>query len=65
MNTKYDHIKAGSGAVLIDPVAAFPTKRGAHGLYIAEVEVPPMKGSDRNKPCPCNSGRKFKRCHGR
>lgn len=23
-----------------------------------------MKGSDRNKPCPCGSGRKFKHCHG-
>ena len=24
-----------------------------------------MKGSDRNKPCPCGSGRKLKHCHGR
>ena len=23
-----------------------------------------MKGADRNKPCPCGSGRKFKRCCG-
>jgi hypothetical protein len=23
-----------------------------------------MKGSDRNKPCPCGSGEKFKYCHG-
>jgi hypothetical protein len=23
-----------------------------------------MKGSDRNRPCPCGSGKKFKRCHG-
>lgn len=24
-----------------------------------------MKGSERNMPCPCNSGRKFKKCCGR
>lgn len=23
-----------------------------------------MSGSDRNSPCPCGSGRKFKRCCG-
>jgi len=23
-----------------------------------------MKGADRNKPCPCGSGRKLKHCHG-
>ncbi|WP_375169666.1 SEC-C domain-containing protein [Marinobacter sp.] len=25
----------------------------------------PMHGRDRNKPCPCGSGKKFKVCHGR
>lgn len=24
-----------------------------------------MKGSERNKPCPCGSGQKLKKCHGR
>lgn len=28
-------------------------------------EPPRMKGRDRNKPCPCGSGRKFKNCCGR
>lgn len=28
-------------------------------------EPPKMKGRDRNKPCPCGSGRKFKNCCGR
>lgn len=28
-------------------------------------EKPKMKGHDRNKPCPCGSGRKYKRCCGR
>ena len=27
-------------------------------------EAPKMKGRDRNKPCPCGSGRKFKNCCG-
>lgn len=29
-------------------------------------DLPPriLKGRDRNKPCPCGSGRKAKRCHG-
>jgi hypothetical protein len=25
----------------------------------------PMKGRERNSPCPCNSGRKYKHCCGR
>lgn len=24
-----------------------------------------IKGKDRNKPCPCGSGLKYKKCHGR
>jgi hypothetical protein len=24
----------------------------------------PMKGSERNLPCPCGSGKKYKKCHG-
>lgn len=27
--------------------------------------APAMKGRDRNRPCPCGSGRKYKRCCGR
>jgi uncharacterized protein YecA (UPF0149 family) len=23
------------------------------------------RGSERNKPCPCGSGKKYKKCHGR
>jgi hypothetical protein len=26
--------------------------------------APIMKGRQRNEPCPCGSGKKFKRCHG-
>lgn len=31
----------------------------------APPEVPAMKGRDRNAPCPCGSGKKFKKCCGR
>jgi SEC-C motif len=32
--------------------------------HITDHPIIRMKGSDRNKPCPCGSGRKLKRCHG-
>jgi hypothetical protein len=36
-----------------------------HPAYIEpEVLDFEMRGSNRNKPCPCGSGLKFKRCHG-
>lgn len=51
----------------------FP-KTGPH-LFLEETKtlfeapsqnIPPaMRGRDRNKPCPCGSGKKFKNCHGR
>lgn len=33
-----------------------------HTFYF---EKPKMKGRDRNKPCPCGSGKKFKNCCGK
>ncbi|MPM66342.1 hypothetical protein SDC9_113249 [bioreactor metagenome] len=32
---------------------------------IPEKIIKGMKGNERNKPCPCNSGKKFKNCCGR
>lgn len=34
-------------------------------FYIKTVKVlkPEYKGVGRNKPCPCGSGKKYKRCH--
>jgi len=29
-----------------------------------EVDVEPTKKAGRNDPCPCGSGKKFKKCHG-
>jgi hypothetical protein len=30
----------------------------------AEIQMPIMRGRDRNKPCYCGSGKKYKNCHG-
>jgi uncharacterized protein YecA (UPF0149 family) len=42
-----------------------PGERRKSGLFVREVDYGPMAGRDRNKPCPCGSGRKWKCCHGR
>jgi preprotein translocase subunit SecA len=42
----------------------------AQGTASAKIEVTPsgavhgMEGTGRNEPCPCGSGKKFKKCHG-
>ena len=33
--------------------------------FISRIEQFSVKGKDRNKPCPCGSGLKYKKCHGR
>ena len=38
-------------------VSEFPVPQARH--------VPAPKGRERNDPCPCGSGRKYKKCHGR
>jgi preprotein translocase subunit SecA len=30
----------------------------------AEIESTPAGGTSKNAPCPCGSGKKYKRCHG-
>jgi len=30
----------------------------------AEIEPTPAGGTSKNAPCPCGSGKKYKRCHG-
>lgn len=32
--------------------------------YTRNLLIEPMKGRDRNKPCPCGSGKKYKKCCG-
>jgi preprotein translocase subunit SecA len=47
-----------------------PTVDGEGGVTQSRAESPSGNGSrdypdvTRNAPCPCGSGRKFKRCHG-
>lgn len=46
-------------------LAITPTRRDASGLFVTERDYGKMHGRDRNKPCPCGSLRKLKKCHGR
>jgi preprotein translocase subunit SecA len=43
-----------------------PTVDGDGGTEVqaAETELDEFAGVSRNDPCPCGSGKKFKRCHG-
>ena len=43
-----------------------PTPTPAPSLKYSAAEVEPDEGGDtsRNAPCPCGSGKKYKRCHG-
>jgi hypothetical protein len=41
-----------------------PDNPGSSMPFLALLPRPPMKGRNRNAPCPCGSGRKFKRCCG-
>jgi hypothetical protein len=45
--------------------AAAEEKRTRSGIILREADHGQFKGRDRNRPCPCGSGRKVKRCHGR
>jgi hypothetical protein len=62
---------------LVASVEADPSRllsSESHRVFLADQEVRgrlqtrfrqlPMRGSDRNRPCPCGSGRKYKRCCG-
>jgi uncharacterized protein len=43
------------------------TNPGDAGLAFADTPLPfvdPFKGVGRNDPCPCGSGKKYKKCHG-
>lgn len=54
---------------LLKEVRSFSGKVSEYPEVAAESDasvahVPAMKGRDRNAPCPCGSGRKFKKCCG-
>ena len=41
-----------------------PTPVAALQYSAAEIETTPAGGTSKNAPCPCGSGKKYKRCHG-
>ena len=42
-----------------------PSETGAQTTtYVSDAEVAKFADAGRNDPCPCGSGRKFKKCHG-
>ena len=45
------------------PPTALP-KPGAGGVAVPAFAANPYAGVGRNDPCPCGSGKKFKKCHG-
>lgn len=42
-----------------------PRSRDYGLTLLAEAELSPSEKIGRNDPCPCGSGKKFKKCHGR
>jgi preprotein translocase subunit SecA len=39
---------------------------GENEMELADADTPAAwRGTPRNAPCPCGSGKKFKHCHGR
>jgi preprotein translocase subunit SecA len=39
-------------------------QRGVGGIAEPAFAANPYAGVGRNDPCPCGSGKKFKKCHG-
>ncbi len=72
--------RVGRGGARIDPVgiataaraageepdpARMQTNRPAEGAQATQEPVTVEDGPGRNDPCPCGSGKKYKKCHGR
>ena len=53
-----------SGLLLKAPPAAGAFQRGGVGQGRASFSAPAVPRIGRNDPCPCGSGRKYKKCHG-
>ncbi len=62
--TEADRMEAQS---IADELRLLAEIRQFEGVEYEFPDVPTkrMKGGDRNRPCPCGSGRKYKRCCGR
>jgi len=49
---------------LVSGTATGPLPPGGPAAVGASVVANPYAGVGRNDPCPCGSGKKFKKCHG-
>jgi preprotein translocase subunit SecA len=50
---------------LVSPeTATGPLAPQAPAPAVGAVAANPYAGAGRNDPCPCGSGKKFKKCHG-
>jgi preprotein translocase subunit SecA len=62
--------EAGSGGVAVESAPALGIGRGPTSARAAGAKMPApgqvvgAGGPSRNAPCPCGSGKKYKRCHG-
>ena len=55
---------AADGLVTGDGPPPGPPQRGGQGVAEPAFASNPYAGVGRNDPCPCGSGKKFKKCHG-
>lgn len=49
----------------MNPVAGNNPGAGVAKTYVKSEDPDPFVGVGRNDPCPCGSGKKFKKCCGR
>ena len=54
----------GQGIISSGIILSGPTKEGDDPESVKATEGP-FKNAARNDPCPCGSGKKFKKCHGK
>jgi len=52
-------------AFIKDPWKADPVLEKLAGHLRGRIMTPSGEKIGRNEPCPCNSGKKFKHCHGK
>jgi uncharacterized protein YecA (UPF0149 family) len=48
----------------LDPVFSAETSEASEVEEAPAPEPPPAHKPGRNDPCPCGSGKKYKKCHG-
>lgn len=56
--------QAGSGQSPGAAAAAASASAGKSGVTVVKDKADPYASAGRNDPCPCGSGKKYKKCHG-